>query len=106
MATTRRNFFFTTGAVLAAQAPPSRQLVAGVIGSGGRGRLLTQTFLRDPALRVGAVCDVYEPNLEAGLSAAGNQAKAYRNYRALLDSKDIDVALSRPRNTGITACFS
>ena len=41
----------------------------------------------------GAVCDVYDVNLDAGLEIAGPQAKGYRDYRALLDRKDIDAVL-------------
>jgi len=88
----RRTFLWAAGPVFA-QTPPSSRIVAGVIGSGGRGRLLTNLLRRDPAVAIGAVCDVYEPNLEAGLSAAGNQARAYRNYKALLDDKDIAAVI-------------
>jgi predicted dehydrogenase len=89
----RRTFFLSGGAAAMAAASPSEQLVVGVIGSGGRGRLLTRVFLRDPAIRIGAVCDVYEPNLEAGLSVAGGQARALRNYKALLERTDIDIVI-------------
>lgn len=89
----RRTFFMTSGGVLFALASPSKQIMVGVIGSGGRGRYLESVFKRDPGVRLVAVCDVYEPNLEAGLSAAGNQAKAYRNYKALLDDKTIDAVI-------------
>jgi len=49
-------------------------------------------------VRVGAVCDVYEPNLERAISAAaaaqgGISPKAYRNYKQLLDDKSIDAVL-------------
>lgn len=50
-------------------------------------------FAQDPTVRLAAVCDVYEPNLEAGLSAAKGQAKSYRNYRALLDDKSLDAII-------------
>jgi predicted dehydrogenase len=89
----RRTFVLTSAGALLAQAPPSKQLQVGVIGSGSRGRYLETVFRRDPEVRIIAVSDVYEPNLEAGLSAAGNQAKAYRNYKALLDEKTIDVVI-------------
>jgi predicted dehydrogenase len=36
---------------------------------------------------VGAICDVYGPNLERAFEAKG--AKAYRSYQALLADKDI-----------------
>lgn len=81
------------GATALAQTVPSNRLIAGLIGSGGRGRYLTKVILRDPDVRVAAVCDVYEPNLEAGLSAAGNQARAFRNYKALLDDKDLQIVI-------------
>ena len=89
----RRSFLLTSSTALLAQRAPSDVIAVGIIGSGGRGRYLETTFQRDPKARIAAVCDVYEPNLEAGLSAAGNQAKAYRNYKALLDDKSIDVVI-------------
>src|SRR6267378_3016223 len=89
----RRTFFLASGSALWAQTPPSQQLTVGVIGSGGRGRYLEKVFQQDASVRITAVCDVYEPNLEAGLSAAKNQAKAYRNYKTLLDDKAIDIVI-------------
>ena len=52
------------GALAAHAAPPSDQVVLGVIGSGSRGTFVMGVFQKDPALTVGAICDVYEPNLE------------------------------------------
>ena len=67
----RRNFLFAGGGALMAHATaPSDQIVLGVIGSGGRGTLVMTVFQKDPALRVGAICDVYEPNLERAVSTA------------------------------------
>jgi predicted dehydrogenase len=46
---------------------------------------------------VGAICDVYEPNLERGLSTASktpdSHPKAYRNYKQLLDDRNINAVL-------------
>jgi predicted dehydrogenase len=90
-------FMAAGGGMLAANAAPSNQVVLGVIGAGGRGTFVMDTFQKDPALRVGAICDVYEPNLERGLSAAskvqGKLPKAYRNYKELLADKDIQAVL-------------
>jgi predicted dehydrogenase len=59
--------------------------------------LVMSTFQKSPGLQIGGICDVYEPNLERGLSAAnkvpGNHAKAYRNYKQLLADKDITAVL-------------
>ena len=89
----RRAFFLTSSGVILAQTPPSNRITVGVIGSGGRGRYLESVFKRDAGVSITAVCDVYEPNLEAGLSAAGHQARAYRNYKALLDDKSVDAVI-------------
>ena len=78
-------------------AAPSDQTILGVIGSGGRGTFVMTVFQKNPAVRVGAICDVYEPNLERGLSVAaktpGHSARAYRDYRRLLEDKDITAVL-------------
>jgi predicted dehydrogenase len=97
MQQTRRSFFLASGGTLAFGAAPSDQVVLGLIGAGGRGTFVMTVFQKDPSLRVGAVCDVYEPNLERGLSTAsktpGNQPRAYRNYKQLLADKDIQAVL-------------
>jgi len=94
----RRTFLLGSAAGLAAySSPASDQVVLGVIGSGGRGTFVMTVFQKDPALRVGAICDVYEPNLERAISTAskvpGTQPKVYRNYRELLADKDVQAVL-------------
>lgn len=64
----------------------------GIIGSGSRGRYLTGEF-KEIGVEMAAVCDVYEPNLAEGLKVANSGAKAYDNYRRLLDDKSIDVVI-------------
>ncbi len=51
-----------------------------------------RVFRQDAGVRMAAVCDVYEPHLEAGLSESGG-ARAYRNYKALLEDKDIRAVI-------------
>jgi predicted dehydrogenase len=51
------------------------------------------TFQKDAAVRVGAVCDVYEPNLERAASTAGTKPKLYRNYKELLGDRDVQAVL-------------
>ena len=63
-----------------------------VIGSGGRGRLLTAEF-KEIGVEMAAVCDVYEPNLAAGLKAASSGARSYDNYRRMLEDKSIGVVI-------------
>ncbi len=94
----RRTFLAGAGAVTASAAmqvaaAPSDQINVGVIGTGGRGQLLMDRFAQNPSVRFTAVCDVYEPNLEAGLSAAKGKAKAYRHYQELLADKSIPIVI-------------
>ncbi len=84
----RRSFLVSAGAAIAAAEP----VQAGLIGAGGRGRFLTGEF-KEIGARVGAVCDVYEPNLQAGLKAASTGARDYRDYRRLLDDKSIEAVI-------------
>ncbi len=93
----RRQFFLAgTGAVVAHAAAPSDRVVLGLIGAGSRGSFVMTVFQKDPSVHVGAICDVYEPHLEAALSRAaqhGTQPRAYRNYKELLANKDIQAVL-------------
>jgi predicted dehydrogenase len=91
---TRRTFLFTAGASMVSYAaPPADQVALGVIGTGGRGTLVMTTFQKDASVRVAALCDVYEPNLEKAASTAGTSPKLYRNYKDLLADRDIQAVL-------------
>jgi len=85
----RRSFVALTGTGLLGTQD---RLRGGVIGSGGRGRLLTAEF-KEIGVEVAAVCDVYEPNLQAGLKVASSGAKPYQNYKRLLEDKSLDVVI-------------
>ena len=64
----------------------------GIIGSGGMGRGHMNNFKKLGAEWIG-VCDVYKPNLEAGMEIAGKNAVAYHEHEKLLDNKDIDAVV-------------
>lgn len=93
----RRTFLLAGSAATWVAAAPSDQVTLGVIGSGSRGTFVMTVFQKDPAVRVGAISDVYEPNLEEALSIAakvpGTRPKQYRNYKDLLADKDIQAVL-------------
>lgn len=97
MSWNRRMFLMAGTSVAVTSAAPSDQLVLGVIGSGSRGTFVMTVFQKDPALRVGAICDVYEPNLERAVSTAaktpGTHPKIYRNYKQLLADRDVQAVL-------------
>ncbi len=62
-----------------------------VIATGGRGRYLLEKFQNTGSECV-AICDVYEPNLEAAQKLAPS-AKAYGDYRELLGQSGIDAVV-------------
>src|SRR5579862_7850886 len=62
-----------------------------LIGAGGRGRYLTNEFLKLGAECV-AIAEVYEPNLQSALQLAP-QAKAYGDYHELLQQNGIDAVV-------------
>jgi predicted dehydrogenase len=64
----------------------------GLIGAGGRGRYLASEF-KEIGAQVAAVCDVYEPNLQAGLKTASSGAQAYTDYRKLLEDKHLEAVI-------------
>jgi predicted dehydrogenase len=87
-----RRSFLIAPALAARAYPAGDRIRAGIIGAGGRGRYLTAQF-KEIGAEMAAVCDVYEPNLEAGLKAANTGAKAYNNYKRLLEDKTLDAVV-------------
>ena len=79
---------FSTNNVLGA----NDRIRLGVIGTGRQGTDDMQNFMKH-GVEVAAVCDVYQPNLDNGLAAAGGSAKTFKDFRQLLDEKDIDVVI-------------
>jgi predicted dehydrogenase len=95
----RRTFLAATAASASRVVGANEQVRTAVIGAGGRGRLLTAEF-KEVGATVTAVCDVYEPNLAAGVAAASTGARSYTNYRKLLEDKSIDaVIVATPDHT-------
>jgi predicted dehydrogenase len=65
----------------------------GLIGSGGRGREDWGTFLKQPDVEPVAVCDVYAPFLAKGIEMTEGRAKPVKDFRRLLEQKDIDAVI-------------
>src|SRR6266851_6749823 len=102
-ASSRRSFLKHSAAAaagLAALAVPAAQardandtLAIGCIGTGGRCRTLMQSLVKVPKVRIAAVCDIYDGNLEAGRKLADEKAFFTKQYKELLDRKDLDAVL-------------
>lgn len=74
----------------------------GVIGTGGRGQGIIKLLNELPGFNVIGACDTITFRLEEGFDLIKNNknARAYKDYRKLLDDKNIDgVIISTPLNT-------
>jgi predicted dehydrogenase len=88
----RRSFLLTAAAAQSRVLGANDRIRTGIIGAGGRGRYLTGQF-KEIGAEMAAVCDIYEPNLQAGLKEANTGAKPFRDYHKLLDDKSIDAVI-------------
>jgi predicted dehydrogenase len=88
----RRSFLLVSAASQARIPGANDRLRAGIIGAGGRGRYLIGQF-KEQGAEVAAVCDIYEPNLQAGLKEASTGAKSFGDYRKLLDDRSIEAVI-------------
>ena len=76
-----------------ASKSPNEAIVLGFIGVGGMGSGLLNIFKEFPDVRVAAVCDVYEPHALRAKQAAGGSPEVYKDFREVLDRKDIDAVV-------------
>src|SRR5438045_9028107 len=88
----RRTFPISTAASAAQIAGATERVRGAIIGSVGRGQYLTANF-KELGVDMAAVCDVYEPNLQAGLKAASTGAKPFDNYKRVLEDRTIDAVV-------------
>jgi predicted dehydrogenase len=65
----------------------------GLIGTGGRCRHLLRSLLTIPEVRVTAISDVWDTALAETRKMVGDKPVATKDYRALLDRKDVDAVL-------------
>jgi predicted dehydrogenase len=94
-----RRDFVRTAAVTAASSGPflgrilgaNDRILAGQIGAGGRGTYEMQVSKRLSGVQTVAVADVYPPLVNKAVDLLGHGAKGYKDFRDILDRKDIDV---------------
>lgn len=96
----RRDFIKT---VAAAGPFPGRvlgandRIVIRQISCGGRGTYEMQVCSRTPGVEIAAIAYIYDPLITRGLKTAGRRAEGYKDFRRILDRKDIDaVFVSMP----------
>jgi len=82
---------------LQAGAAANDRVRVALIGAGGRGRSVTRYASRTANVEVAAVSDVYVPRREQAAQELGAAAKPAKDYREILDRKDIDgVIIATP----------
>ena len=65
----------------------------GCIGVGGRAQALLRALVTIPGAKVVAICDVWDPPLQATQKIVGADVAVTKEYRTLLERKDIDAVL-------------
>ena len=68
------------------------RIAYGLIAAGGRGRYLNRNFQKLGAQCV-ALCDIYQPNLEAAKKDSPDGVKTYLDYHDLLAQTGIDAVV-------------
>ena len=71
----------------------NERVIVGLIGCGGRGRYVAKRMRDVPNVEFGAVCDVYDVNAASAQQWAGARARAYKDFRKLLEQKEIDAVV-------------
>jgi predicted dehydrogenase len=78
---------------LGGQAPASEKIGVGLIGCGGMGRANLANCAKYPDVVVTAACDPIEERLTATVKAYPETCKPYKDYRQLLEAKDVDAVI-------------
>jgi predicted dehydrogenase len=99
--TNRRDFLRTAGALaaVAVAGAPQRAFSANdmlsiaCIGTGGRCRHLLGALVKVPNVRIAGLCDVWDLALNDTRKFADPKAFTTKNYKEVLDRKDIDAVL-------------
>src|SRR5215204_2356815 len=65
----------------------------GVIGYGVQGHFDLDTALKFPGVELAGICDLYTGRLENAKEKFGNELFTTRNYKELLERKDIDAVI-------------
>jgi|ERR1041385_2035088 predicted dehydrogenase len=97
---TRRDFGKAIGVAGAATAlgairvaGANERIRLGFIGLGNRGDQVLDAFLKHEDAQIVAICDLSQPYLDFAAKKIGTQPKQYKDYRKLLEQKDIDAAV-------------
>jgi predicted dehydrogenase len=77
----------------AEQYGPNDQIQVALIGAGGMGNADTSTTVTVPGVKLIAACDLYDGRLDAIKKKYGNDISVTKEYKEILDRKDIDAVI-------------
>jgi predicted dehydrogenase len=83
----------TAGLTRAQAVGANDEVQMALIGCGTRGMHVARQMRQAPGVRFVAVCDVYDNNAAAAKRWAGGACESYRDFRRVLDRKDIHAVL-------------
>ena len=72
---------------------PNDTIQIAVIGAGGMGTADANTAITVPGVKLIAACDLYDGRLAAAKKLYGNDIFTTRNYKEILQRKDIDAVI-------------
>ena len=87
------------------KASANDTLNIGIVGCGGRGKHLLRSAgfhpegvdalpgVGDLNVRLTAVCDLFDPNIEWAVNASGGTAKVYKTFDELMQDSDVDAVI-------------
>jgi predicted dehydrogenase len=99
---TRKKFLSTTAILSAGMLakplvslgrPNVEDIRLGIIGTGNRGGGIAQALTKIQGFTITACCDTLENNLEKTMQFAAPGAKSYKDYRSLLEDRNVDAVL-------------
>ncbi len=71
----------------------NERIVLGLIGAGGQGVAHLKELLLMEDIAVAAICDVDQSRLGAAVALTGGRARPFRDFRHVLDMKEVDGVL-------------
>lgn len=91
---TRRTFLAAAGALSYARILGANdRLRVGLLGSGGRGTYVARYAKEFGNADIAALADIYQPRIDKAKQALNPNADSHRDFRQLLDRKDIDAVI-------------
>ncbi len=93
----RRDVFLALPAAAVKSSAANSAVSVGLIGAGNRGSYIAKAAAAHPNARIAAVCDIFEAKIEPAKKSIGAvDAKAYTDYRKLLESNVDAIIIATP----------